>query len=77
MVWRLKDSNSVGTRYQLEISKETSQIEIDQLQEALNYCYKTICIACHALSVYGFANKINDLTNVKAEIMKDYVSRIP
>ena len=53
----------------LEQSTATRQGEIDQLQEALSYVYKTIVMASQTLNSYGLTHEFRDTTNVRADIM--------
>lgn len=54
--------------FELEITKETREIEIKQLKEALSYCYKTILMSSDILRKWGKNNELKDSTNVWNDI---------
>lgn len=57
-----------GLTFVLEYEKETFDLSIRQLREALFYVYRTIVMASDLLNELGLKNKLNDKTNVYEEL---------
>lgn len=76
VIWKLL-SNYVHYslfNYQLETSKESRIIEIQQSQEILSYCFKCLSIISDQLNDMGFKHDFRDPTHVHKEIFAGFNS---